>query len=57
VPAGELLTWALEEAVAALIEQDYLHRYHESLSNLTPADVHISAGRRSSSNDERRSNE
>ena len=35
------LPGALEEAVAAFIEHYNHHRYHESLGNLTPADVYL----------------
>jgi putative transposase len=35
------LPGALEEAVADFIDHYNQHRYHESLSNLTPADVYL----------------
>jgi len=35
------LPGALEEAVAAFIEHYNHHRHHESLGNLTPADVYL----------------
>ena len=35
------LPGALEDAVAAFIEHYNHHRYHESIGNLTPADVYL----------------
>jgi putative transposase len=36
----------LEHAIAAFVEHYNHHRYHESLGNLTPADVHFGRGER-----------
>jgi len=38
------LPGALEQAVAAFVDQYNHHRYHESLGNLTPADVYHGRG-------------
>ena len=35
------LPGALEEAITAFVDHYNLHRYHESLGNLTPADVYF----------------
>ena len=32
--------WQLEEAVAGFVDDYNQHRYHESLDNVTPADVY-----------------
>jgi hypothetical protein len=37
---NEFLPGGLERKIGAFIEYDNYHRYHESLGNLTPADVH-----------------
>ena len=40
------LPGALERAVAAFVEHYNHHRYHESLDNLTPADVYFGRDQR-----------
>jgi putative transposase len=35
------LPWELEQAIASFVEHYNHHRYHESLGNVTPADMFL----------------